>query len=591
MKKSKRHVIMFITVLLLVFTFAFGVTPAYAAAFYTDIRVHISLGTPVSLDVTIIGDYYLKESASFKFDSDKITISIIGNRPVITSGANTFTAASITLASKDYNGTSSYIRLKNSKYGVCTYLGDMSFDVIEGSIRAINTLPVERYLYGVVPYEMSNTYPIEALKAQAVCARGYAVANCSVNRLREYDILDTSSDQVYHGYASRYTRAIKAVDETAGQVLVYKGDIIQTYYSASNGGQTDPTSYRWPKDLPYYVQSDDLYDLKNKDSLEKKSFIPFEFNSETLPLMDSLVLNMLQQGANAAAGKEVKLIGTVRVKAHDAKYDPPSRLYTKADVVLMVEAMDGSKGQLTVTLSLDDLVYSEKDNPEGIFNTGNAKLSMRGAEAGVYKTEDGKKYDGWFLTNRRYGHGVGMSQRSAQQRATDGQTYKDILAFYYVGTQLCTIGTFESAPVLTSKKYAIAKSFLSGIAVGTSPEELLSGISSEEGTLSVISSKGAQKQGGIISTGDFVRTVFGDGTSYFDLAVVIYGDIDGDGNIEQSDLDALRLHILNTDKLSGVYLEAADVNHDGNTDSLDELLLLKHIYSGTPIEQKGGNTD
>jgi SpoIID/LytB domain protein len=430
---------------------------------------------------------------------------------------------------------------------------------------------------------------LESLKAQAVCARGYAVANCSAFRLRAYDILDTSADQVYHGYASRYNRAISAVNETAGQVLSYDGDIIQAYYSASNGGQTELTGNVWKSTLPYFVQKDDIYDLNNPSSLEEKSFIPAEFNDKTLPLMDALVLNMLQQTANEAAGEDVKLISTVSVKAHDASFDPPSRCYTKADVILMVSSADGSKtGQLDVTISLDALVRTD-ENPAGIFNSGNTTLRMRGAEAGVLKKRNGE-YAGWFLTNRRYGHGVGLSQRGAQQRATDGQPYSDILAFYYVDTQLCTIGTYETAPALKSGVYDIAKQGLSGIKLGTTPDELLSQLTSDGGTLSVISPDGAAKTDGSMSTGDFVRTVYGDGTSYFDLPVVLYGDIDGDGSISQSDLDALRLHILNVTKLAGPYLAAADVNHDVMVDSLDVLLLMKNINGAYSIQQKGGKT-
>jgi SpoIID/LytB domain protein len=580
----------FIFVLILGLSVVFGATPAYAAAFHTDIRVLLSIDGSESVDFTIIGDYSLKENPSFKFESDKMTISVVGNRPVLTSGDATFTASSITFTSKDYNGTSSYIRMENSKYGVCTYLGDISFDVAEGAIRVINTLPIESYLYGVVPHEMSNTFPLESLKAQAVCARGYAVANCSAFRLRAYDILDTSADQVYHGYASRYNRAISAVNETAGQVLSYDGDIIQAYYSASNGGQTELTGNVWKSNLPYFVQKDDIYDLNNPFSLEERSFIPSEFNDKTLPFMDAFALNMLQQAANKAAGEDVKLISTVRVKAHDASFDSPSRCYTKADVVLMVSRNDGSKpGQLVVTISLDDLVRTD-ENPAGIFNSGNTTLRMRGVEAGVLKTRGGE-YAGWFLTNRRYGHGVGLSQRGAQQRATDGQPYADILAFYYVNTQLCTVGTYETAPALKSGAYDIAKSGISGVKPGTAPAELLSNLTSDGGNLSVISPDGTAKVDGSVSTGDFVRTVYGGGTSYFDLPVVLYGDIDGDGSISQSDLDALRLHILNLTKLAGPYLTAMDVNQDGAVDSLDVLLLMKNLNSAYSIKQEGSKTE
>jgi len=382
-KKSTRR-LAFIFVFILAISAVFGATPAYAAAFHTDIRVLLSIDGSNPVDFTMIGDFSLKEDPSFQFESDKMTVSVVGNRPVLKSGDATFTASSITLTNKDYNGTSSFIRIMHPKYGVCTYLGDISFDIEEGAIRVINTLPIESYLYGVVPHEMSNRFPVESLKAQAVCARGYAVANCSEFRLRAYDILDTSADQVYHGYASKYNRAIAAVDETAGQVLSYDGEIIQAYYSASNGGQTELTGNVWSSNLPYYVQTDDKYDLKNPSSLEEKLFIPAEFNDKTLPLMDTFLLNMLQRAANEAAGEDVKLISTVRVKAYDAGYDPPSRCYTKADIVLMVSSEDGSKsGQLDITISLDDLVCTDR-NRACVFNSGRT-LRMRGAEAGVLK--------------------------------------------------------------------------------------------------------------------------------------------------------------------------------------------------------------
>ena len=584
MKKCTRC-LAFIFVLILGLSAVFGATPAYAAAFHTDIRVLLSIDGAKSVDFTIIGDYSLKEDPMFKFESDKMTVSVVGNRPVLTSGDATFTASSITFTSKDYNGTSSYIRMMHSKYGVCTYLGDISFDIEQGAIRVINKLPIESYLYGVVPHEMSNRFPLESLKAQAVCARGYAVAKCSEFRLRAYDILDTSADQVYHGYASKYNRAIAAVNETAGQVLSYDGEIIQAYYSASNGGQTELTGNVWTSNLPYYVQKDDIYDLNNPSSLEEKLFIPAEFNEETLPHIDRLLLNMLQRAANEAAGEDVKLLSTVRVEAHDASYDPPSRFYTKTDIVLMVSNDDGSKsGQLDITISLDDLVRTDQ-NPAGIFNSGYTTLRMRGAEAGVLKTRNGE-YVGWFLTNRRYGHGVGLSQRGAQQRATDWQLYTDILAFYYEDTHLCTIGTYDTAPALTSSIYDISESGISGIMPGTAPDELLSKLTSDGGILNVISPDGAAKVDGSMSTGEFVRAVYGDGTSYFDLSVVLYGDIDGDGSILQSDLDALRLHILNVTKLTGPYLAAADLSHDGAVDSLDVLLLLKNLNGAYSIKQK-----
>jgi hypothetical protein len=300
--------------------------------------------------------------------------------------------------------------------------------------------------------------------------------------------------------------------------------------------------------------------------------------------MDAMVFNELQERANSAAGKEVTIESVVRVKARSAIYNPPSRSYTKADVVMVVSSADGSiNGQLTVTLSLDNLVHTG-DHPAGIFNLSRFSLRMRGAEPGVL-IADGVDYPGWFLTNRRYGHGIGLSQRGAQQRATDGQGYSDILGFYYTNTKLCSFEAAASAPVLTSSKYTVSEAFIKGIKLGTMPDELIAGLSSDGGSLSIVSSTGTEKTEGIISTGDFVRTLYGDGNTYFDLPVVLYGDTDGDGKIDERDLDTLRQHLMDANVLAGVYLEAADISRDGVVDSMDVLQLMKSLQGELLIKQ------
>ncbi len=581
--RTKRKHIALVVLLIVAVALLLGAPTAYAAAYYTDVRVLLSVDGAKSVDIEIVGDFFLSEDPNFEFESNKMVVSVVGSRPMLTSGGNTFTASSITLNSGDYDGTSSYIRLTNSRYGVSTYLGDMTFDISGGKIRLINTLPIEYYLYGVVPYEMSNSFPIESLKAQAVCARGYAVANCSKYRLRPYDILDTSADQVYHGYASKYTRAIAAVDETFGQILTYDGDIIQAYYAASNGGQTELTGNVWANNLPYYVQRDDSYDIANPRSLEQKSFIPSQFSDETAALMDPLVLSMLQSGADITAGEAVTLLTTVRVKAHSAIYDPPSRLYTKADVTLTAQSADGREGQLSFTISLEDLVETD-ENPDGIFNISKRTLRLRDAEPGAM-SENGELYEGWFITNRRYGHGVGLSQRGAEQRAAAGHMYSQILDFYYADTLLRSIGTFETAPPLSSDTYTISAEGISGIEPDTTVETLLASVSSGGGSLVVISATGAEKTDGAVKTGYFVRTVYDDNSTYSDLPVIILGDIDGSGKIAQGDLDTLRAHLMNTNRLTGVYLAAADTNRDGEVNSLDVLRLIKHIQGTQNIAQ------
>ena len=568
----KKFIFAFLIVLIVV---AFAV-PADAAVFSNNIRVLLSTATYTSMNISVIGDYYIKEAPDFDLSSDNITLWIEGNRPVIRTETDSFSAATITLVSRDYSGTSAYVGFYNANYGYCTYLGNMQFTSNAGSIRAINTLPTENYLYGVVPYEMSNRFPLESLKAQAVCARSYAATKCFENRDLAYDILDTVDHQVYWGFSSGNARAISAVNATQGQVLTDEGVIIQAFYTASNGGQTELTGNVWSENLPYYLQKDDIFDLANPYSPEQKTFIPAEFTDKTKDMMDDLVLSLLQTKANALAGDSVTLRSVVSVKATGPLYAAPSRSYSGADITLMVSGSDGTVGQLTVPISFDELIYSD-NNPSGIFNTS-LYLKMRDVEKASDKT------DGWYLTNRRYGHGVGLSQRGAQQRAVSGLGYQDILSFYYDNTLLVTFETASSANAVTSEKYQISDIGVAGVSPGIDTQNFLQSFSTRVGSLSIITSGSLTKTDGTIVTGDLVRCVYADQTAILDLPVIIYGDISGDGAVTSRDLNLLQWYLLGLRPLSGAYLAAADINQDGDVTNADLLALIWHLNGDKSID-------
>ncbi|MDL2217950.1 SpoIID/LytB domain-containing protein [Christensenellaceae bacterium OttesenSCG-928-M15] len=561
--------------------------PAEAAVFSPDVRVLLSLGKQRSLSFTPVGKFTLKEDPSLVIGTEALTITAVGGRVSLEAGGKKVTAASLTLLSGDYGGRTDYIRIKNAEHGTCTYLGNMTFDVKDNAVRAINTLNVDQYLYGVVPHEMSNLFPIDALKAQAVCARGYAVSKCSKNAGNAYDLTDTSTDQVYRGYASKNTRAIAAVDETSGQVLTYEGDIIEAYYSASNGGQTERTGNVWENDLPYYTNADDPYDLLNASSIEEKSFIPEEFTAETIRLMDPFVLFALTRAANEAAGREVTPLKTISVTPMNPRYEEPSRVYEDVEIVMQVgyEALNETlEGQVTIVLKLDELQFGSYENTLGRIGAKKTRLRMRGAERGTKKT-DAKQYAGWYITERRYGHGVGLSQRSAQERARHGESYTDILSFYYVNTALHTVGTYETAPKITSESLRVQKAGISGISPGTTAEDVLKKLSSQ-GELSAVTAKGVPLSGAV-TTGSHVRITYHDGASFFDLPIILYGDLDGDGVIAQKDVEALQNHLLHSKLLTGARLNAADVNHDGKIDSTDLITLIRYVNGDAKISQEG----
>src|SRR5699024_7021753 len=132
----------------------------------------------------------------------------------------------------------------------------------QGVIRPVLTIDVEDYLLGVVPYEMSDSFPIEALKAQAVAARTYVLRK--IGSSGDYDVVDTTNDQVFRGMNPDYPNAIAAVEQTAGVCGYYNGRLAECYYSASNGGQTELVENVWSGggDYGYIAMVDDPYDLE-----------------------------------------------------------------------------------------------------------------------------------------------------------------------------------------------------------------------------------------------------------------------------------------------------------------------------------------
>jgi stage II sporulation protein D len=138
------------------------------------------------------------------------------------------------------------------------YRGQIQVDVVDGKLRAIDIVALEQYLYGVVPSEMPSTWAPEALKAQAVAARSYALATRQV--AAPFDVYSDTRSQMYLGVSNESPAATAAVDLTKGKVLFYSGTIATTYFSSTSGGKTE-SSLDWTgAALPYLVSVPDPYD-------------------------------------------------------------------------------------------------------------------------------------------------------------------------------------------------------------------------------------------------------------------------------------------------------------------------------------------
>ncbi|HZT54293.1 MAG TPA: SpoIID/LytB domain-containing protein, partial [Gaiellaceae bacterium] len=140
------------------------------------------------------------------------------------------------------------------------YRGQLVVDVVDGRLRAIDVVPLEQYLYGVVAAEEPSSWLPAALEAQAVAARSYALA--SLHPAAPFDVYADGRSQAYAGASAETPAARQAVDLTAGQVLLYDGRVATTVFSASSGGRTQSAADAWggPGE-PYLVSVPDPGDV------------------------------------------------------------------------------------------------------------------------------------------------------------------------------------------------------------------------------------------------------------------------------------------------------------------------------------------
>ena len=361
------------------------------------------------------------------------------------------------------------------------YPGDLRLTVRDGALYPVCTMPVEEYLLGVVPYEMSEYFPLEALKVQAICARTYALNKLGANA--DYDLVDTTNDQVFKGVNHNYVNAKRAVQETAGIVGTYKGKLAICYYSASNGGQTERVGNVWSGrgDWEYYQVVDDPYDVENPESTVRTARIAKngEIREGFKAILFSYVLpEMLRQGYVATA-ENFRIDEITAMSLGAPAFEPPNRQYTELTLTFRWSGRRWLEPEATATpipeaaeeefyffatpaptetpiptatpeaspspaptATLSDFIPAAEPItvtvdifPEVI---DELLLSVYGADNELLTLKETDTH--FILEARRYGHGVGMSQRGAQWMAGQyGKTYQEIMAFYYPGLTLSKV--------------------------------------------------------------------------------------------------------------------------------------------------------
>ena len=345
------------------------------------------------------------------------------------------------------------------------YPGDLRLTISGGQLQPVLTVNVEDYLLGVLPYEMSESFPLEALKAQAVCARTYALSRISSGK--SYDLTDDTTDQVYRPARSSQGRVAQAVRETAGLVGFSGNKLAICYYSASNGGQTELPSHVWGgSGYPdCYAVAEDPWDVENPESVQKTAFLrrdgtrlPEDFEA----LLEEIIRARPEMKDFVPDEGTFRVDEIQSVAMSSPRYGKGCLLMTKMEIRLAVSGKqelpaDTPEPPLTWEADEEDVTPTPQPTstpaperrlsefrPAGTFTLTldlfsrvirALGLSVYGADNEIVTVEETE--DGFRLISRRFGHGVGLSQRGAQWMAGRyGKTFLEILAFYYPGMEL-----------------------------------------------------------------------------------------------------------------------------------------------------------
>ncbi|CUN51135.1 Modifier protein of major autolysin [Mitsuokella jalaludinii] len=273
------------------------------------------------------------------------------------------------------------------------YRGALELRHRGAGLTAVNIVPVDDYLLSVVPEEMPTDWPAEALKAQSVAARSFALKSRGRHAAEGYDLCTTTHCQLYKGIASEKTVSTAAVRATRGEVLTYGGQPIEALFHTDSGGMTESSEDVWGSHVPYLRAVRDT---------------PLG----TMPWTKTMSKADLEQklAAKGHAIGRLRAIELSPLAVGRAAKDRTASGRVKAMIVT------GTKGSVTLS--------------------GTAWRSLLGLKSTLFSAKLTK--DSVTFTGFGAGHGLGISQWSAKRLAETGKSYADILHHYYTGVTLQT---------------------------------------------------------------------------------------------------------------------------------------------------------
>lgn len=271
------------------------------------------------------------------------------------------------------------------KYKDNFFQGGFECILNDEQLTVINYVGIEEYIKGVIPYEMSSYWPFEALRAQAVCARTYAIYNIGSYADYGFDLTDDTRSQVYRGTLDANSTTDDAVDSTAGQLVRYKGEVCEIYYFSADGGATEDGMAVFSTDKPYLAGKTDPFESSARH----------DFETWSKELSGSEISQLLNE-----AGYSIEKVTDIYPSMSKSGNVIALHFYDKDDNCVTIEGR-----RCYTILGLHNCRFQIVHGPDNFTFTGS----------------------GW-------GHNCGMSQWGAYAMAdVYGYNYEDIIRFYFTG--------------------------------------------------------------------------------------------------------------------------------------------------------------
>ena len=360
-----------------------------------------TVGASRAYEITTLDDRVIARG-----DGDAWTVSSAGGRLSGRRGSDQFGPVEGPLRLRAAAG--------NTMIGGRPYRGTAIIRAGEDGVTVVNVLDIEQYLLGVVPLEIGRLPAnlIEAVKAQAVAARTYAVGNVGKRRSLGFDFYATVMDQVYGGLSAEDSIVSRAVRETAGEIVSHNGRPILAYYSSTCGGRTASVQDSWPwhAPQPYLRSVSDTIPGTSQAYCQTSS----RFRWTASWRADSLKAILTQTLRSRLAGKRIDHLERIELTGRNA-----------------------SGRAEAVRINIDDESYTVRaDSIRWVLRPDGVRLLNSSLLFSVNSQMNADTLHRLEVSGAGWGHGIGMCQVGAIGRARAGVAYRDILRAYYTDTEI-----------------------------------------------------------------------------------------------------------------------------------------------------------